>query len=130
MEETIYIPIEQRPLFQFRKADKPLTAEGFLLTSSAINNLQPTGNPWLVGLWYIFLCVFALITAAIDIALFLIIANLFKALWKIVTDSATGILGKFARIIGIAVAIFVIYVFVSSKAYIQCGQQLRYLLGW
>lgn len=130
MEEIIYVPKEQLPLFQFRKAEKPLEAKGFLLTSSVINNLQPTGNPWLVGLWYVFLCCFVLITAAIDIILFLIIGNLLEALWKIVTDSATGILGKFARIMGIAVAIFVIYVFVSSKAYIQCGQQLRYLLGW
>ncbi len=127
---TIYIPIEQKPIFGFRKAEKPLCAEGFLLTSCAINNLIPVGNPLLVILGFIFLIVVVLIAAAIDIVLFLIIKNFFAFLWSVITDSASGILGKFARIVGIAAGVFLIYVFITSKAYIQCASQLKSLLGW
>ena len=126
--EIIYVPQEKVPVFGFRTPEKPVEVKDFYITATIINNLQAVGNPLLVAGWIMtFFMTLIIIAAVLDIVIFLIAKNLLVFLWSVITDSATGIMGRFARVIGIVAAIFVVYVFIASGAWKEAE---RFLVEW
>ncbi len=129
--EIIYVPQEQIPVFGFATPEKPLQVKDFPVTCMVLNSLQAVGKWYLVTLWictvYISLI---LIAAAFDIVIFLIIKNLFVLLWTALTNSATGILGKAAKVLGFAAAMFAVFVFIHSGAWKTAEQYLVKLFNW
>ena len=130
-KEIIYVPMEKLPVFGFRTPETEAKCEDFYVTCYVLNNLQPVGNPVLVVLWVmVFLMVIILAAAAIDIAVFLILKNLVRSVWKILTDTATGFFGRFAKVVAIAVAVFLVFVFVKSGVWERYYAELLSVLGW
>jgi hypothetical protein len=60
----------------------------------------------------------------------LIIKNLFVLLWTALSNSATGILGKAAKVLGFAAGIFVVFVFIKSGVWEKYYAELLKVLGW
>lgn len=129
--EIIYVPQEQIPVFGFATPEKQLQVKDFPITCTVLNSLQAVGKWYLVTLWictvYISLI---LIASAFDIAIFLIIKNLFALLWTALTNSATGILGKAAKVLGFAAGIFLVFVFIRSGVWERYYAELLKVLGW
>ena len=129
-KEIKYVPIYEVPVFRFVKPEKPIEVQDFWVTCLVLNNLQPTGKVILVLLWMLPMICFILTAAAIDIALFLIAKNLIVFLWKVIGDTATGLIGKAARVLGIAAAAFLVFVFFHSGAWKTVEEYLVELLNW
>ena len=129
--EIIYVPQEKVPVFGFRTPEKELDVKDFYLTAVVINNLQAVGRWYLVLPWVMLILMpLMLMAAAVDIALFLVVKYFFLFVWKVLTESATGILGKLAKVLGIAAGIFLVFVFIKSGVWEKYYAELLKVLGW
>lgn len=130
-KEIIYVPLEKVPVFGFRRPEKELDVKDFYLTAVVINNLQAVGRWYLVVPWVMVVLIpLILMAAAVDVALFLVVKYFFLFVWKVLTESATGILGKLAKVLGIAAGIFLVFVFIKSGVWEKYYAELLKVLGW
>ena len=126
-----YVPEGSVPVFRLKRPEKELDVKDFYLTAVIINNCQAVGRWYLVLPWVMLILIpLILMAAAVDIALFLVVKYFFLFVWKVLTESATGIVGKAAKVLGIAAAIFLVFVFIRSGVWEKYYEELLKVLGW
>lgn len=129
-KEIIYIPQEQAPFFRLKRSENPIMCKDFYVTCYVLNTLQPEGKTILVLMWLMPMTLIVLTAATIDIALFLIIKNLFQSVWQLITNTTSSVIGKSAKVLGIAAALFVVFVFINSGAWKCAEQYVKHFFGW